>query len=262
MGNHNKREIRWNLVWGLVLALITIVIGCFFAAHRAEGQEITLSWENRYLDFNSEVLHDDPVGRLKYYQSLSDEGCWYLYAEALSDGNGWGNSFGDEAGLYPGCYLQSEETGWFADVALGYIAVSDPNDEGMPDFVNPFIELGRVVDWGERGTLSVSVVAEGYYPTDDDALNMGHGWFYRLRSRRDIPLGEHFQTSIGLEGAYDDGVYGLDEAYLAFADISIMLNLGEHWSLGPGFRRSWTLSDVDDYRTDESVYMFSLSYSR
>ncbi len=252
-----QETVQWAVILVVIIGLIIYVM---MKPTPAEGQEFSMSYESKYIDYNGELLHDDPVGRLKYFQPLSQNNCLYLYSEVLWDGDSWGNSYGDEAGLYLGCYFASENTSWFVDAGAGYVWVSKLEGEEIPDIINPYVELGRSFDRNEEGaSFSLSLVADGYHPTESWLQD---GWFTRLRTVSMVPLGSRANLRVFLEGTHDPGVYGLDEAYIGLADLSVQFSLGENWTVAPGFKRSVLLSDVSDYRDDESSWMLTFSYSR
>lgn len=256
--DEGRRNRRRSLVWGFILAFLTMLLAAAFLAQRAEGQELNtdellltsafvtganmvpsymteeepmwsldgeLGFWNQYLGSNGGIYHDQPVAQLELI--LVSPSGFYAGVWASRTEGSYRQTWGDEADVFVG-YEPNDNL----DVGLLYILAptTEESDWGMAYLMltTPPLSQGA---W----SLSAYAGVDYLWPLKE-LTDMEKGYNFRVGAEFSQE-GQRWSAKQVAEVIYDTGAFGAGEGYLWMAGLEVARSVGGA-SVGIGMKYS------------------------
>lgn len=273
--DEGRRNRRRSLVWGFILAFLTMLLAAALLAQRAEGQELNTdellltsafvtganivpayvteeeqepfvtpsggleAW-SQYFGSNGAIYHDRPV--LHGNVTFSFRGGCYVDVWGSRTNGSWCATWGDEADFTVGCGND------FVDAGISYLLLSyeSPSDVGWAylNFTTPAYTEGG---WSIAGFLKVDYFVP--FETAEDY----EGYNFHLGGRLSQE-GDTWSASQELGVLYDTGAWAAGDGFVWIASVEIARTAGALTvGLGAKYARGINLPEWDD-RTGEYAF--------
>jgi len=271
--DEGRRNRRRSLVWGFILAFLTMLLAAALLAQRAEGQELNTdellltsalvtganvapsymaeeeeplmtfsggleAW-SQYFGGNGAIYHDRPVLQGNVTFSFRG-GCYVDFWGSRTNGS-WRATWGDEVDFTVGCGNN------FVDAGISYLLLSyeSPSDVGWAyvNFTTPAYTEGG---WSVAGFLKVD-----YFVPFETAQDY-EGYNFHLGGRLSQE-GDRWSSSQELEVLYDTGAWAAGDGFVWIASAEVARTVGASTvGIGAKYARGINLPEWDD-RTGEFV---------